>query len=181
MDEKFETIYADLLRNEDPGLGSGLPEEERVENCFKICLDHWEAVKQIVREDGFSDDAAEIRFFKWVKPRFTGRLEYYTLVYQYGLFCPREDATAALSFWTKEQAKIVRFRVTQASLIAYYRRGSSELDEELFLRRHYKADPTVYTRVFDREEDFLTSGDWVLTQWRGYELYEGWLAEKLNQ
>ena len=130
----------------------------------------------MVREIGFDDDAAEIRFFRLFKPRFTGQLEYYSLVYQYQLFLPPGDAREQVTFRVRERGKIDRFHLTHAAFIAYYNSGQKYNDPQYFLQRHFDPDQPGYVRPFDRDPAFRTTADWILTVLTGDDLYEKFLA-----
>src|ERR1700730_8226903 len=54
-----------------------------IEQSYQIADAYWQRVKHLVRQSGFPDGAAEIEFFKHVKPKFTAHLEYCLLFYRY--------------------------------------------------------------------------------------------------
>src|SRR5690242_7131972 len=77
------------------------PFESAVECAFSSLKNGWIQLKQIVAANDFATDEEEIHFFKVLKPKLIGELEYYGLVYHSILFCP-PDAEQKLFFWQRE-------------------------------------------------------------------------------
>lgn len=151
---------------------------EQAEACFKSCLRQWTLVKELARLQDFSDETAEIHFFKEVKPLFTGLLEFYHLVYFHQLFCPAGGPGDIFDFERNERLKIERFRKAHAAFIAYYEAGATDQDTAYFLRRHRSAEPPPYVRVYDMDPEFLTAADWMVTLYIGYSRYAAYLQKK---
>ena len=179
MDEQWQEIYNGLMYELvllNPGAGADRGPIQ-TESCFKCCLRNWEACKTMVRETGFDNDDAEIRFFRLFKPRFTGQLEYYSLVYQYQLFHPHAPGDLA-AFRRRERDKIDRFHIAHAAFIAYCNGGYAYDDHRYFLRRNFDPGELTYVRPFDRDPEFRTAGDWTLTLLTGNDLYEHFLTRE---
>ena len=107
---------------------------------------HWQQVKELALRSGFANADEEIDFFSRVKPRFTGLLEFYTLLYQYRLFCP--DGQSGNSFLQHEMGKIERFEDLHCTFFDFFRHGNKnpQLMEHYFLRRHFNSIDRNYTR-----------------------------------
>lgn len=181
MNEKYENLYADLLRDTGFIWQSSLPETERTESCFKCSLQYWSGLKEIIQRDSFQTDEEEIKFFKYIKPRFTGQLMYYTEVYQYLLFCPGYDPGGIAEFQRKELRKIERFRENHREFIAYCSSKARDRDAAYFLRRNCQGEDLLYAKVFDMDPEASTSHDWLLTQLAGYGLYEEYVRGKSGE
>jgi len=177
MQDLWPPLFAALCLDLDCLQREMAPGPGQTEACFKICLHHWTLLRELVKLEGFADDAAEIHFFKDVKPRFTGLLEFYHLVYFHQLFCPAGGPVDIEAFEQHERLKIERFREAHAGFIAYYEEGATDQDTGYFLRRHRPPDPPPYVRVYDSDPEFLTAADWIVTLYIGYSRYEGYLRE----
>lgn len=180
MNEKWQAIYEVLSRDIDLLRGSGSPGLPHTEACFKCCLDHWSALKKMVLRDLFEDEREEILFFKYVKPKFTGQLEYFTQIYQFQLFCPVDDAAQLKTFIKHEQWKIDQFKINQKAFIKYYVSGQNGLDARFFLRRNFEAKPSPNVCIYDLDPRLLTTGDWMLTLLMSYEQYDRFLKNVLR-
>jgi RteC protein len=157
---------------------AAVPGPDQTEACFKICLHHWTLLRELARRQDFEDDAAEIHFFKEVKPLYTGLLEFYHLVYFHQLFCPGGGPADIAEFQRNERSKIERFRDAHAGFIAYYEAGATDQDATYFLRRHRPEEPPPYVRVYDMDPAFLTAADWIVTLYIGYGRYDGYLGKR---
>jgi hypothetical protein len=181
MQDLWPPLFAALSLDLDCLQREAAPGSDQTEACFKVCLHHWRLVKELARLQDFEDDIAEIHFFKAVKPRFTGLLEFYHLVYFHQLFCPAAGSTDILAFEQHERSKIERFRQAHAGFIAYHEAGATEQDAHYFLRRHRRAEPPPYVRVYDMDPEFLTAADWMVTPYIGYSRYEAYLGGERNE
>ncbi|HVS97789.1 MAG TPA: RteC domain-containing protein [Puia sp.] len=179
MIDQWQELYREMRREtmliqrtEPRGL-------ERTEHCFKSCLRHWEGLRRWVKEHGLGDDRNEIRFFKYIKPQFTGRLEFHILAYQYQTFHPMDDPFRNVTFLHREKQKIAAYRDKHQDFLNYYAGGKTDQDELLFLRRTYLTSASqqlhAHVRVYDQDPDLSTTGDWLVTLHVGFKLYEQFL------
>jgi len=176
MQDLWPPLFAALRLDLDHLQRETAPGSEQTEACFKVCLHHWTLVRELVKLEGFAGEAAEIHFFKDIKPRFTGLLEFYHLVYFHQLFCPAGGPADIAEFERNERLKIERFRKAHAGFIAYYEAGATDQDATYFLRRHRPEEPPPYARVYDMDPALLTAEDWMVTLYMGYERYEKYLG-----
>ena len=178
MQDLWPPLFAALQLDLDRIQQGTVPGPDQTEACFKVCLHHWTLARELAKLQDFSNEAAEIHFFKDVKPRVTGLLEFYHFVYFHQLFCPAGGSADILAFEQNERGKIDRFRKAHAGFIAYYEAGATDQDAAYVLRRHRPTEPPPYVRVYDMDPNFRTAADWILTLYIGYSWYEAYLGEK---
>jgi hypothetical protein len=133
-----------------------------IEQSYQIADAYWQRVKHLIRGSGFPDDAAEIDFFKHLKPKFTTHLERFLLLYRYQGYVDSGGNTL-IEFAREEMDRIRRFRETHAIFIDYYLQGRTEWDDVYFLRRKFNKVQRPPSQVYDRAQDFWTNGDWIVT------------------
>ena len=126
----YEFMEADIIRI----LAGAAPELDRIKACFDTASVHWEKFSNTVRVLGFENPADEIHFFKFIKPRFTGLMEYYSQRYQALLFVSDGNSAKAHRFWKMQEYRIERFFARHHEFVRYYEEGETEMDEEYFLR-----------------------------------------------
>jgi hypothetical protein len=132
------------------------------EQYYQVTDQYWQLAKQQVRQSGFADDMAEIEFFKHLKPKFTGPLEYYLLLFRYQKYV--EAGPAALEKLRLEELdRIHQFKEKHAVFIDYYEQGRTEWDDVYFLRRKFNRVQRPPSQVYDRVTDYWTNGDWIVT------------------
>jgi hypothetical protein len=171
---EYQEYYHQLLAAIESHKGSGSPEMEQVEACFKSSLEHWGKVHRQVRQEGFATPEEEIHFFKVIKPLFASRIEYYTWCYHTLLFMPSNDIPELRRFWKWELRKIQRFYENNREFCAYIREGATDKDAEYFVR---SANPVPRTKlplglIHDLDAETSTSHDHLVTLISAYNLYE---------
>ena len=110
-------------------------EELLVASAFLLTQKYCNELKNETWQHGFGGDAEEIHFFKHLLPQFSGRMMYYTMVYEAILSCPKmpDEVTA---FWQKETARYERFCEKNHALVHYLDSGCTARDDYYFLRKN---------------------------------------------
>lgn len=171
MKRDWQEAYEKLSEELDKLLAGELAETDKMEACFMTALAHWERLKRKIKKNDFDSDQEEIFFFKAVKPRFTGLVEYYNQRYQALLFLPDSGRAAALYFWKMELRRICRFFELHADFIQYYQEDNTELDEIYFLRVYSDLSNFEKARVYDLDEQTASSHDWLISKMIGLGKY----------
>jgi hypothetical protein len=172
MNANFLELYEALVRDINAILARDLSDKEKMELCFRCCIEHWNRLKEEIKSEGFASDAEEIHFFRNIKPRFTGEIEYYTQRYHAILFLPPADASSRQDFWEGEIGRIDKFFGSFHIFFAYYSSGKTDQDDRYFLRRNSDGSNLAHANVFDMDQATATSHDWLLTNKIGYEKYK---------
>ena len=154
---------------------------EKIEKCFKHGMDYWARVQELVKKNGFPTPAEEIFFFREVKPRFTGLIEYYTRRYHSLLFLPADDKSDQGRFWKWELRKIERFFENHAGFCRYMQEGATDKDEEYFLRAANTGTRFFQPKAHDLDPETLTSHDPLLTMMIAMELYREFIQDEVKK
>jgi RteC protein len=109
-----------------------------VESCFKIALHYRNLIKGYVDGHVFEQPAAEINFFKHIKPLFGATVEYNILCYQTILFKPVHDKGELTQYWVQQLKRIDRFYSRNAEFYNYYTSNQTSRDELYFTRPKYQ-------------------------------------------
>ncbi|MDP4256159.1 MAG: RteC domain-containing protein [Bacteroidota bacterium] len=164
MKPGYLAAYKHLLNRIREILSEQRPEKDNLEACFRTALYCWEELKSRIRECEFDSDEEEIRFFKSIKPRFTGLVEYYAQRYQAALFAPHSSPAASLYFWKMELKRIDRFFAFNQDFVRYMESGDTDLDEIYFLRIYSDLSNVEKARVYDLDPDVASSHDWIVSK-----------------
>ena len=184
MSPEYQEYYHQLLATIEGQNESEKPEMEKIEGCFKACLECWGRIRKLVKQEGFKDMREEIFFFKEVKPLFTSYIEYYTNCYHALLFMPAHDTKELHRFWKWEMRKIERFYESNREFCTYIRQGQTHKDAEYFLRSAQKADDRVRLPlglIHDQDAELTTSHDQLVTMMSAYNLYEQYIRTELGK
>ncbi len=181
---EYQEYHDHLLTAIGSQSASDGPEMERIEACFKSSLECWGKVRKLAQEHGFSGYGEEIHFFRNVKPLFTSYIEYFTYCYHALLFTPAHDILELKQFWKWELSKIERFRENNRDFCLYIRQGSTDRDEEYFLR----SSQTMAVRarlplglLQDTDAGMVTSHDQLVTLIGAFDLYEKHIRKEMEK
>lgn len=117
---------------------------EKSELGYQAAVRYWQMAEKEIKVNGFASEEDEITFYKTIKPLFTARIEFYSLLYQAVLFKPAGTEKEAL-FWENELRRVLIFRTTNADFIQYYENCDTEHDEQYYLTKNSpQPDPQSY-------------------------------------
>src|SRR5690349_83266 len=72
-----------------------------IEWAFVLLIQAWERIEKRANDYSFLNHQDEICFYKTLKPRFTGLIDYFTLLYTSLLFQP-DDYLQQKAYWKSE-------------------------------------------------------------------------------
>src|ERR1700722_4479009 len=181
MNANFLELYEALVRDINAILQTSSSEKEKMESCFRAGIDHWNKLKEKIKREGFGSEEEEIHFFKNIKPRFTGEIEYYTQRYHAILFLPETDTKSQTDFWEGELSRLDKFFGSYHEFFTYYHAKKTDRDHAYFLRAGSDGSNIPRANVFDLDPETSTSHDWLLTNMIGYEKYKKYVLAALKQ
>ncbi|OQP63729.1 hypothetical protein A3860_22570 [Niastella vici] len=76
-------------------------EKKWIECAFVLTTQAWLNIEKVANDYQFMNKQEEVCFYKSQKPRFTGLIDYFTLLYKSVLFQP-EDYTKREVYWKRE-------------------------------------------------------------------------------
>ncbi len=172
--QHLHTLFGHLQETEDqesdPITRTGI--------CIKLCMDSLQQLRRSIMEQGFPDRAAEIHFFKYIKPVIVGRYTFYRRIHQLHL--------GELKGWKQEKERLAReldaasrFFEQHTSFWCYYRSGSQVLDEQYFLRGN--DDWQLHPLHTGFDDLFSTGGDEQLAELLSMELFMEYIDRRLEQ
>ncbi|HLY71329.1 MAG TPA: RteC domain-containing protein [Puia sp.] len=136
MNANFLELYESLLRDINAIMKTSLPDKDKMESCFRAGINHWNKLKEKMKCEGFASEEEEIHFFKNIKPRFTGEIEYYTQRYHAILFLPEKDKQMQLDFWEGELGRINKFFGSFHIFFDEFNRKKNDNDVQYYLRKN---------------------------------------------
>jgi hypothetical protein len=171
MNEKYQPLYSEMLKDIERCLQLELPEKENAESCFWIANKYWEKLKEVIKNKVFKDESEEIDFFRNVKPQFTCNIEYFILLSEALLFIP-EERPLAVSYWEEEMRRFKRFCDKYDEFIKYYESDKHYNDSMYFLRKSGEDLKFVPTApVYDVDVAYCTSHDQSVRSYLAHKKY----------
>lgn len=175
MEKKYQVLLS-KLEGELEKFGNMEP-LQRMQGEVLAVRGSLEVLKGVVLADGFVDGAAEVAFFKSVKPLFLSKLV--LAVERYGMErCrPVRPGKGLERFYQNQLDYIERSFVAYGFFYEYFRMGACELDLHYFMRG---VEPIGFFARDLPEMDaaFATVGDYLFARFMALEvLKEGLVAE----
>lgn len=125
----YENMIAELGFRNNPSATDCRWIEDSFHVSFKACTD----LQVLADLHSFKDLQEEIWFYKEMKPRFAGHMEYYTLLYMAEVFAP-EDSGSRINYYNHELKRSQDFFSKHDSFYKYYKQGHTDLDLTWFVR-----------------------------------------------
>lgn len=155
-------------------------EKEQIECAFRTCEMKWKKLQCILHNYQFHSETEEAWFFKTIKPKFTGLIEYFALVYKAALFVPDGNPQDIYRFWQNELQLARRFFAEHESFYLYYKNGMTEMDTIYFVRANN--DPTILpaSKAYDVAPEATTTHDHLIASFIARERYMEYVQQHLQ-
>lgn len=177
MNDKVLRICRQLLADTENCRQAKLPDLEKLEQSFRITIKAWSRLQDEFLGYRFDTTEEEINFFKYIKPLFTGRIEFYAMAYKAALFCPEDNKKQLRSFWKEELKKLHTFRKNNEGFVAYYEKGFTSLDQDYFLETKESSAPTPY----HLGAELSSSHDYLASAILAHEMYHKYVLDQLEK
>jgi hypothetical protein len=176
-EELYHNMVSEVYSSQRPNLSPA----SRVTLCFKICMEHWSRLKDLMKAYNFVNDEEEIWFFKVIKPKFTALIEYYTMVYHAELFMPSLNEENIHTFWKKEKEKIKKFYQQNEAFYEYYKSGDISMDYIYFLRKNAEGCQNCYNKLYDTDNSLATTHGNTVSALLAYDMYDAYIMQQVKK
>src|SRR5471030_348516 len=155
-------------------------------NPFKILSSVLRCIRSVLKElkayiikNPFKDEAEQINFFKYIKPKFYCLRIYYLEKYNVETSLPAGDTETLKNFYRAELNAVRRFFQHIAFHYQYYRLGATELDS-LYFVRGMELQSVLLPEVPELDPEFATSCDYLFSKIKAYEMLQDYVVKALN-
>ncbi|MEO6520991.1 MAG: RteC domain-containing protein [Mucilaginibacter sp.] len=142
--------------------------------CTRQALDRLFAY---ILKNPFKDKKEEIYFFKATKPQFYAHYIFEVMLYNLS-DAPVSDHELLRAYYLDELRFIQRDLKQHNFLYQYFRLGADELDE-LYFVRGVEVQSVLIPEVPELDKAFSTSGDYLFSKFRAYEMLQEHIAHTL--
>lgn len=175
--ETFEQLYVQFTDSLAEVRSAGLGPVKILSEVLAVCGSVLKELRSMVLEDSFADEAAEIHFFKHVKPKFFALKIFHFELYGLLMGVPVGTKEAVLAFYSTELAFIARFFSLHAAAYDYYRNDRSELDHLYFVRSAEVLLPPIPEMPVDPE--YATAMDYLFAKFMAFESLQGEILKRI--
>ncbi|WP_245794685.1 RteC domain-containing protein [Flaviramulus basaltis] len=163
----MEAINEDILYKAE----TGITQSEK-------CIKH---LRKRVVEKGFFSIEEEIKFFKHIKPQIFSKLIYYVKLYHIESKRPRSSAKFQVKYLNGQINKLQVYFNDNLEFYHYYRRGSTTLDEQYFIRGQSDLrSPTESYHAFI-DEEFSTCQDCTVATIMAFDMLIVYLQQEIKK
>jgi RteC protein len=138
-----------------------------------------EFLKQYCETIPFADQAAEILFFKVIKPHFHAHLIFWTTVFEIELQRPVGGRRREVKFFKKKLDQLYQFFKANAEFYSYYRSGQNDRDPAYFMRNAKLTPYTVNSYNVNADPGFSSGHDYLVAKLIANEMIKPYLSHAL--
>lgn len=154
---------------------AGLSPLERMRSELSLVRGVLGTLREMVDREGFSGQAAEIEFFRSVKPRFYRHLVLAGERYSLESLRPARRGRGMQRFLQGQLDYVDRFFALHGFFYQYYRLGARELDG-LYFVRGASVEGLVGAELPALDSGFSTVGDYLFSKFMALEEFRGLVA-----
>ena len=138
-------------------------------------------IRKDVISNKFNSEFDEIHFFKQIKPQISSKLIYYIKLFTIESKRPRGSNKSQVKYFNMHIDRLQNYFNENLDFYHYYRRGSSFLDKQYFIRG--KADFRLFPDNFHclTDDEFSTSHDSTVATIIAYDLLIVYLKREIDK
>jgi hypothetical protein len=153
------------------------PDEMKwIELGFGAAMQAWLNIEKITDGYQFQNQQEEVSFYKNEKPRFTGLIDYYTLLYKSVLFQP-EDYTKREEYWRTELTTSIAFISKVKKACLNYKQQQPDTDK--YFLKHNNQQPFLFGSNASTFDYNGTSYSCLLGRLIALKKYRKYIQEKI--
>jgi hypothetical protein len=176
-----ERLYADLNKDLNTLLLDDEPVIKRLEKSIHASLKYLKKLKDYCKLNDPSTPEEEIRFFKFIKPKFKSQLIYHQALLNMEIRKPVGEGQVVSEYYLNEIRILRHFFESNLTFYQYVRTESTYLDEYYFVRGNYDVHLDPDQCMIDFDPTFSTTHDHKLAQVLASELLQEHLEQAIQR
>ena len=139
------------------------------------------SLRMEVVQNGFVSTEQEIHFFKHTKPQIFSKLIYYVKLFNIESKRPRSSSKFQIKYLNNQINKLQVYFNDNLEFYHYYRRGSTTLDGQYFVRGKSDLRSTTESFHFFTDEQFSTCQDGTVATIIAYDMLIVYLKQEIEK
>ena len=166
------------MQQEMQGCQSELSDEVKwIEKGFGITMQAWLNIEKITDGYQFMNQQEEVYFYKTLKPRFTGLIDYYKLIYKSVLFQP-DDSKKRAAYWRSELKNCNKLISRYKTACLYFEQ--QQPDSDIYFLQHNNQQPLIFGIDVNQFKLTNTSYSYLLGSLIAMKKYKKFMQEKVS-
>jgi hypothetical protein len=176
LQQQCGRLYKKIVQQLTYFESSTTDEKKWIEWGFGITTKAWLSIQEMVEGYRFTDQREEISFYKTLKPRFVGLMDFFTLLYRSVLFQP-EDTTGKKEYWKRELATCNNFLSKHSAFCSYYEQGNTAMDPVYFVQQNNQQ--ALIFGINENKWHVITSYSYLLARVISVKKYHRYVVNKI--
>ncbi|WP_166437082.1 RteC domain-containing protein [Niastella caeni] len=170
-------LYRKMLQQLAGFENTATDEKKWIEWGFCVATKTWFRIQAEVDSYQFADQLEEINFYKTLKPKFIGLMDFFSLLYKTVLFQP-DDSEGKMEYWKEELAICKNFLLKHSAFCQYYKQGYTGMDHIYFVHENNR-EPLIFG-TNENKGHVVTSYSHLLARVISITKYQRYLQEKIG-
>ena len=179
-DKMFEEVLHEFTEELNQIIQSADLHMKKADRGILLCNGILTDLQNTVEKEDFEDKAAEIDFFKNVKPYPMSYLIYFTELRTCELLIPKAGDSHKIRFLEKEVKKINKFFTQNNDFVNYMEQNHSYLDHQFFTRDFRNNFPFTPTINYYQYPEFSTSHDMLWAKIQAMYKFIHYIRERIQ-
>ena len=179
--QQWDRLYKKLVQQIAGYETTATDEKKWIEWGFGITSKAWFSIQEKMEDHSFADQYEEISFYKNLKPKFIGLIDFFTLLYRGILFQPDNNAEKK-DYWKRELSVCRFFLLKHQPFCRYYEQGNTGMDHIYFVQQNNQ-QPLIFginENKGYRTGAAITSYSFLLARVISITRYQRYLQEKIG-
>ncbi len=157
-----------------------IQEIPKLKQSIKLTKKYLNLLRIEVRNNTFTSQQQEIKFFKETKPNIQGLLKYFLEQLSYHVDKPKNPSKQK-SFLKNKIKQLEKKKSTDLAFYRYYKQGCDSLDDKFFIRGNEQLAMFGNENYIETDPQFTTSFDLKVASIIAYELITAFYTKELKQ
>lgn len=167
------------MQQEMQGYESQLYDEVKwIERGFGVTMQAWLNIEKITDSYQFMNQEEEVCFYKTLKPRFTGLIDYFILTYKSVLFQP-DDYTKREAYWKSELKNCNKLISRLKTACLHYEQ--QQPDTDIYFLQQNNQQPLILSINVSHFTSTSTSYSYLLGRLIAMKKYKKFMQEKIGK
>ncbi len=177
--KEIDNLYSEMLEQLEKINGSMHDSVGKLSVSLSLIRQTMISLREFIKVNSFIDEEQEIKFFKYVKPRFAAWQTYYIELHNIISSTPIGTDQMIKDYYINEIAITDRFFKINAFYFQYYLKDEHSKDRIYFLRRNRTQFPPG-SEIIVIESDFSTELDYLFSKFRAYEMLRDYIIKRVK-
>lgn len=175
--QQCQLTYKTIQQEIENHASQSSDEMKWIEWGFGVTMQAWLNIDKMTVGYQFMNQKEEVYFYKTLKPRFTGLIDYFAILYKSVLFEP-EDYTKRMAYWRSELDTSLEIISRFKTACLHY--NQQQPDTDIYFLQHNNQQPLLFGINVSQIDLNNTSYSCLLGRLIAMQKYKKFMQEKID-